>query len=111
METAPVPVRETIVIRTLSDVVDLMNQINGGIDHGTMSEGHARIKNVLTKNYISVAQLVIQNKRLERGHRPEKELLLKPVTEEGDPRKCACGQNVQGVKFCPECGTPVAVKR
>lgn len=97
--------KNIVKVEGLGDVVDLLNQINEGIDTGQLSDQQCRIKLGVSKGFISVAGLVIQNKRIERGKRPEKELRLKAPLASAE--SCKCGQDVKGVKFCSNCGTPV----
>lgn len=102
--------------RSITDVVALLDSINDGIDKGTLSEANARLKLGVSKQFISVANLVMQKQRMDAGKMPVRDLLLvhQPdspalVAVEDVPRCKKCQGSVIGAKFCPSCGTPVAV--
>jgi hypothetical protein len=110
MTDQPPAARKTIKVENLGDVVALVNQIGEGIDDGSMTEAVARIKQGNAKIFCKIGDLMIQNQRLNRGKRPEKEIRLISGPAPEDLICGTCNTQIAGAKFCSNCGTPTGKK-
>lgn len=94
-------------VEGLTDVVDLLDRIVDDVDSGFITDTKAKIKLQASKQYIQIAQTVIRQRYLERGHKPEKDLRLRPAVEPS-PKCSDCGTDVAGLSFCGKCGKKVS---